>query len=164
MEKEFDEIWQNFQVNVSAKYSNREIQQNFTKNPTNHQFTQKSAHANLTDLKITKSEAVSLALQNGLNVSANCTFASLNSGVSKYWANPNVRVLSDDWWLICNDSANHKLYYFCIPQNSLDEENLVVRKDKPNLIDLQINYDDETFTDSRSKISFAEWLVKTIDY
>lgn len=148
----------------SVKNSNRGIQQNFTKYPSNHQFTQKSAHANLNDSKMTKSEAVSLALQNDLNVSANCTFASLNSGVSKYWANPNIRVLSDDWWLICNDSANHKLYYFCIPQNSLDEENLVVRKDKPNLIDLQIYYNDETFTDSRSKISFAEWLVKSIDY
>lgn len=66
--------------------------------------------------------------------------------------------------LFATISVNRKLYYFCVPQNSLTEENLVVRKDKPNLIELQINYNDESFSDSRSKISFAEWLVKTVDY
>ncbi len=39
-----------------------------------------------------------------------------------------------------------------------------VRHDKQNLIDLQIYYNDNNFIDSRSGISFAQWLVKSIEY
>ena len=44
------------------------------------------------------------------------------------------------------------------------EYNVKHRKDKTDLIDIQIYCDDNTFTDSRSGISFAKWLVKTINY
>lgn len=62
------------------------------------------------------------------------------------------------------DNINKILYCFEVPQNAIREYNVKCRKDKSDLIDIQIYCDDNTFTDSRSGISFAKWLVKTINY
>ena len=113
---------------------------------------------------ISKYEAVSLFRNAGFNISRNCTFASKNRATFLYWANPKIDMLQDDWWLILNDNIKYELNLFKIPAGSIDLKDMIVRADKPYLIDLQIFYNDETFLDTRSCISFAKWYVKTLKY
>jgi cupin superfamily acireductone dioxygenase involved in methionine salvage len=42
---------------------------------------------------LTKHEAKELCRENGFNLNDNITFASKNTGVPRYWANPNIRLL-----------------------------------------------------------------------
>lgn len=108
----------------------------------------------------------------------NCTFASKNKGSHTYWANPNVRMLFTDWYLILNDTAKRQLHLFYIPSNTfihistkykcngineLYEKNPNDKLQK-RLIDLQINYNDSLFTDIRSNIEFAKYIVASKDY
>lgn len=114
---------------------------------------------------ISKFEAIRLFKNSGLNIlSKNCTFASKNSMSYLYWANPKTDLLEDDWWLILNDNINYKLHAFKIPANSLDVDMIKVRADKPYLIDLQLLFDDDHFTDTRSNIRFVKWYIKTLNY
>ena len=115
-------------------------------------------------VKISKSQAIQLIRDEGVNIHGQITFSSENSGVYKYWANPSLSYIYNDWWLILNDVDHRVLYTFFIPANSIKEEDIVVRADKPELIDIQINYDDDSFMDSRSKIYFHKWLVKSVKY
>lgn len=114
---------------------------------------------------ISKFDSIRRFKNSGLNISSkNCTFASKNSMSYLYWANPKTDLLENDWWLILNDNINYKLHIFKIPANSLDVDMIKVRADKPYLIDLQILFDDDHFTDSRSNIQFAKWYIKTLSY
>lgn len=114
---------------------------------------------------ISKFNAIRLFKNGGLNIlSKNCTFASKNSMSYLYWANPKIDLLENDWWLILNDNINGKLHLFMIPRNSLQVEMIKVRSDKPHLIDLQILFNDDRFTDTRSNIQFSKWHVKTLTY
>ena len=114
---------------------------------------------------ISKFNAIRLFKNSGLNIlSKNCTFASKNSMSYLYWANPKTDLLEDDWWLILNDNINYKLHAFKIPANSLDVDMIKVRADKPYLIDLQLLFDDDHFTDTRSNIQFVKWYIKTLNY
>ncbi|MBB5225423.1 hypothetical protein DYE50_03815 [Treponema ruminis] len=115
-------------------------------------------------VKISKNQAIQILRSGGVPVSGQITFSSENSGVYKYWANPSVNYIYNDWWLILNDIDNRTLYAFFIPANSIQEEKILVRTDKPELIDIQINYDDDLFMDSRSKICFKKWLKKDLKY
>lgn len=113
-----------------------------------------------------KYEAMELFRQQGyanLN-NSNTTFSSQNSNNNKFWANPQINTLNREWWLILNDIDNRRLSLFHIPAHTITEDLVTVRADKPNLIDIQINYDDNDFTDSRSDISFARWLETAINY
>lgn len=112
--------------------------------------------------KMTKTKAVALFRNQGIYINNNVTFASKNRGADNYWANPHFDVLKNDWYLILNDWIEEKLYLFYIPKNSIKEHDLVCRADKEERIDLQIMYKDVSFTDIRSKISFANYLIKTI--
>lgn len=114
---------------------------------------------------ISKFDAIRLFKNSGLNIlSRNCTFATKNSMSYLYWANPKTDLLEDDWWLILNDNINYKIHIFKISANSLDVDMIKVRADKPYLIDLQILFDDDRFTDTRSNIQFAKWYIKTLTY
>lgn len=92
------------------------------------------------------------------------TFASKNSVTNCYWANPNIGMLNNTWDLVLNDDIHYKWYYFQIPANSIKLNQLVLRSDKKYLIDLQIRYNDSSFTDTRSGISFVKWLKKQGQY
>lgn len=92
------------------------------------------------------------------------TFASKNSVTNCYWANPNIGMLNNTWDLVLNDNIRCKWYYFQIPANSIKLNQLVLRSDKKYLIDLQIRYNDSSFVDTRSGISFAKWLKKQGQY
>lgn len=93
----------------------------------------------------------------------NYTWSSENSTTHKYWANPKVELLKDDWWILLNDKSKHQIHVFFIPKNTLSESLLKVRSDRP-LLDLQINYGDDSFTDTRSKISFKQWFKQSVSY
>ena len=88
------------------------------------------------------------------------TFASKNSVTNCYWTNPNIGMPNKTWDLVLNDNIHYKWYYFQIPANSIKLNQLVL-SDKKYLIDLQIRYNDSSFTDTRSGISFVKWLKKT---
>ena len=123
---------------------------------------QRNFKTNFNDLS--KSDAKHLCIMNGLNIDGNITFASKNAGVGKYWANPNINILKNNWWLILNDFNNRKLIVLKIPANTIRESEIKVRSDMPEKIDLQINYLDNNLTDSRSGIEYAKWKIKIIEY
>ena len=114
--------------------------------------------------KMTKSIAKRLFVNTGLKLCDNCIFASENMSTHIYWANMHYSILSQDWSLILNDKSSKTLYLLFIPAKTFNATDLVMRADKPEVIDLQIAYNDPTFTDNRSKMSFGEYIVKTINY
>ena len=118
---------------------------------------------NNADHAIRKSEAVAALQQASVPIPKQCTFASLNKNGRYYWANPDVSVLTSDWWIILNDGRKGELHCFMVPCNTFAESQFWVRKDR-NALDFEVKYGDDAFIDSRSKISFAPWLIKTIKY
>ena len=114
--------------------------------------------------RINKSAAVNLFRRNSVYTNNNVTFASKNKAGNYYWANPLFDALKQDWYLILNDWMKKELHLFKIPAQTLKEADLVSRSDNEEKIDLQIAYNDTTFTDGRSKVSFADFLVKSISY
>lgn len=113
---------------------------------------------------MTKSKAIRLLASKGHRLGKNVTFASKNRGAYNYWANVEFEMLSTNWSLILNDWINKVVYLFIIPAHTIKEKELTPRNDKPYLIDLQIMYNDTTFTDNRSGYSFAKFLVEKINY
>ena len=114
--------------------------------------------------KMTKSKAVNIFRKEGFDFTGITTFASKNKSAYNYWANPDVTVLSNNWNIILNDWINQEIHLFNIPANTINPNSVVYRADKVNQIDLQIMYDDRTFTDMRSKISFEQYWVKSYKY
>ena len=114
--------------------------------------------------RITKSAATNLFKSKGYSTNHNVTFASKNKVGNYYWANPLFDALKQDWYLILNDWNKKELHLFKIPIHTLNANDLVSRSDNEEKIDLQIAYNDSTFTDSRSKISFARFLIESLTY
>ena len=115
--------------------------------------------------RIGKLDAIDICRSQGVSfLSRNCTFASFNRSGYCYWANPKIDLLQENWTIIMNDTNNLKLYVFQIPAGAILLYKLKVRNDKPYLIDLQVRYGDGKFTDNRSGMQFAKWLVKIIYY
>lgn len=130
----------------------------------NNLFNKKRGSIKFIENKMTKTLAKRLFWNKGQPIFPIVNFSSRNKSGYCYWSNPSIDVLSEDWSLILNDLDKKKLYLFNIPKNSIDELEVKVRSDRQNLIDLQIMYDDPTFTDNRSGISFKEFFVDEIDY
>ena len=116
------------------------------------------------DNKITKSIAKRLICNNNYTLYPGVTFASKNTSSYNYWANPEFALLDNNWSLILNDWMNNTIYLFNIPAKSISKSELVPRRDRPWLIDLQIMYDDPTFTDNRSGYSFLKFKAAEINY
>ena len=114
--------------------------------------------------RINKSAATNLFRRNGISTNGNVTFASKNKAGNYYWANPLFEALKQDWYLILNDWIKKELHLFKIPAQSLHESDLLPRADNEEKIDLQIAYNDATYTDGRSKVSFDRFHVKSISY
>ena len=115
-------------------------------------------------LKMTKSRAIRLLASRGNRISNYNTFASKNRSAYNYWANVEFDYLDSNWSLILNDWLNRVIYLFEIPAGSIKESEMVARADKPHIIDLQIMYNDPTFTDNRSGLSFKRYLVDQVEY
>ena len=114
---------------------------------------------------ITKSESIRLIRESGVNIDGRfTTFASQNNGSDTYWANPSFEALEADRWIVLNDRERQTLHLFFIPRNTFNGRNLIPRADKPNLVDIQIDYHSHDFIDIRSKISFRRFLQKSIQY
>lgn len=113
---------------------------------------------------LSKQDIKNLCKKNGFFIRGYYTKASKNSSQNNYWANPNIKYLSRDWYLVLDDYINNALYCFIIPAASIKENQVKLRNDKPYQIDLQIQYNDQFFTDLRSKITFDKWLIKKINY
>lgn len=116
------------------------------------------------DCRMTKSIAKRLFMNEGYAFRGKCVFASENSSTHIFWANIHYSILSQDWTLILNDKSRKKMYLLLIPANTFSFSDLVMRADKPEIIDLQIAYNDPTFTDNRSGIAFNSYIVKTLNY
>ena len=114
--------------------------------------------------KMTKSRAVRLFINEGIEVKGKVIFSSKNRSVANYWANPPLYVLDVDTSLILNDTINKKLYLFFIPACSFSKSQLITRSDQPELIDLQIRYNDPSFEDNRSGMKFSKYLKNIINY
>lgn len=119
---------------------------------------------NIQTSKMTKNLAKRLFSTKGIIFNNNCVFASENSSTHIFWANIHYEILSKDWYLILNDKSKEVLCLFFIPANEFCFKDFVMRADKPEIIDLQIAYNDPTFTDNRSKIEFRRYLVDSINY
>ena len=113
-------------------------------------------------LSMPRDKAKQLCKTSGICLNKNLTISTTNSATKKYWANPQVDNLSQDWWLLLNDDNKKLLHVFFIPANSVSGNQFKFKNE--NLIDLQINYDDKSFEDSRSGVKFEKWLIKSISY
>lgn len=163
-QEEIDYALNDFEFLVQPK----KLQETSDKHPA-YDFSIKSKVSENTEKNtnystISKNQGIRLCVSAGLPVGNNCTWASENTTTHNFWANPTVDLLNADWWLILNDKSSRKLYVFFIVRNTLSVNQLKVRSDHPNLIDLQIQYGDKTFTDTRSKVQFCRWFKKEIQY
>ena len=113
---------------------------------------------------ITKTKAIRLFNNKGMNVADIATYSSKNKSADFYWANPNFEVLDDNWSLILNNWIDKKLILFNIPRKAIRANQLKPRADKEMLVDLQIAFNDSTYSDNRSGFSFLKYLVGEIDY
>ena len=117
--------------------------------------------------KRSKAEAIAFLNGKGIPVDKKSTYAVRNEK-GEFWANPQVKLLSTDWWLILNDNVNMDLILMNIPKNSImvdmnhDSSGLYVRSDKTNLLDLNINTN--TLIDRKSGMDLAKYLVKKVSY
>ena len=116
---------------------------------------------------ISKPEIIRLCAQNGISISKDFTMSSKNANGRTYWANPNVDKLSRDWYLVLVNTEKRELYVFKIPQGEITKSQIILRTDNENRIDLQFHSDlvwYPDFEDSKSKLKFKKWLIKTIPY
>ena len=113
---------------------------------------------------LSKQDIKTLCQKNGFIIQGDFTKAGKNKTQNNYWANPSMSRLSKDWILVLDDYVNNIIYCFKVPANSLNLNQVKTRNDQPNKIDLQIQYNDPFFTDTRSKILFNKWMIKKINY
>ena len=117
--------------------------------------------------KRVKAEAIMFLRQQGLEINKNVTYACRQEKKDEYWANPGTEMLEKEWFIILNDNANMQLIVLKIPAKALSLKSvsgsgLVVRKDKPHYIDLNIGVD--TMVDRMSKVNFTPYVVKSLKY
>ncbi len=119
---------------------------------------------------INKSKAINL-LKKSYNFDfsdGNITFASLQEHKSVYWANPNMKVLKNKWYIVLNNQRAKTLTVLEVAGNQFSvnssdsKNNLTLRKDKPNTVDLNLRSSD--FRDERSKRDFSNYVKKVISY
>lgn len=115
-----------------------------------------------------KKEAGGFLQENGINLFKFYSYAKLQEKKNLFWINPDLKLLKEDWMLVLNNQVERKLFVLIVPANTFkcslnrDKGVLRIRPDKPIYLDLNIS--SETFVDVGSKISFKEYVVKTINY
>jgi hypothetical protein len=117
---------------------------------------------------ILKREVISFLKTKQIELPNNVSYGKLQESKNWFWVNPDVSFLSTDWTLILNNQVEKKITIIRIPKNtfraSLEKIDgfLILRKDKPNYIDLNISAKD--FIDQRSKIEFKNYIKEVINY
>ena len=115
-----------------------------------------------------KSEAFLYLKENGLDIPKNASYAKLQEKKKSFWINPRTDLLEEKWVLVLNNQATKTIYILEVPENTFswaykkDGKSLVVRKDRPYYIDL--NIDCTSFVDTRSKLNFSSFIKHTIKY
>lgn len=114
-----------------------------------------------------KSEAIAFLKENKVTVLTNANYASRQPNKEEFWINPSVKALESDWMLILNNQYNGEIIVMQVPAHSFamrssDSKGLFARKDQPTKIDLNIRVDN--LSDTRSKNSFAEFVMCRIKY
>jgi len=82
-------------------------------------------------------------------------------GKDEFWANPKKDLLGQEWWLILNNNETMELVVMKVPAAAIalsqdGTPGLLVRVDKPDLIDLNINT--STFKDRKSGIDLSQYI------
>ena len=117
---------------------------------------------------ILKREVISFLKTKQIELPNNVSYGKLQESKNWFWVNPDVSFLSTDWTLILNNQVEKKITIIRIPKNtfkaSLEKIDgfLILRRDKPNYIDLNISA--KEFIDQRSKIEFKNFIKEVIKY
>lgn len=117
--------------------------------------------------KRAKNDALVFLADKGISVGKKVTYAVKQSSKNEFWANPKINLLNHEWWLILNNNETMELIVMKIPKNTLeiktaDNNGLLVRADKTDLIDLNINT--VSLKDRKSTIDFTPYVIKRIKY
>lgn len=117
--------------------------------------------------KRAKNEAIILLNDNGIHIDNKASYAVKQESKDEFWINPNVKLLEGDWFIILNNNAEQELIVLSVPAKTFSKQNdyrpgLIVRVDKPEVIDLNINA--KTFIDRKSGIDFSPYIVRQIKY
>lgn len=113
-----------------------------------------------------KKEAKLFLKEFGVELDGEITYATSNDrGVC--WANPNVKTLDSNWYLILNDINNNELIVLYMPQGtcSIDDSAsnlLFARNDRPDRIELKIST--ESLIDKTSNVDFSPYVINRIKY
>lgn len=117
--------------------------------------------------KRAKREAIQFLEQQGIKLPKKVSYAVRQTNRAEYWANPKIDVVSADWFIILNDNVSHTLTLLKVPADSIaiqsvNKKGLFTRKDRPDMIDLNITV--EELNDKRSKIDFSPYIINKIPY
>lgn len=92
-------------------------------------------------------------------------YGAKNSTVDVYWIDPNYDRLKSNWYLFLDDNINKRIHLFFIPPNSVLRHQLKPKSIyNSRIFTLEILYNDLTFTDRISNISFKKYYVDSIEY
>lgn len=124
-------------------------------------------HTKLAVGKRAKAEAVQYLSEQGISISKKVSYAVKQDNKDEFWINPQTDKLSEVWELILNNNIEHELIVLRIPPftfklKSTSENGLLVRADKPNRIDLNLNT--ATLKDRRSGLDFMPYVINRVKY
>lgn len=114
-----------------------------------------------------KAEAIEYLKEHEIAVRKASTYAVLSNDGSEFWANPQTKLLNDDWDIILNDNSKMELIVLQVPANELKiatdiENGLIVRTDKKSMINLKI--DARNYIEKNSGIDFSRYICNRISY
>jgi hypothetical protein len=115
-----------------------------------------------------KKEAVLFLKNRNIELESHISYGKLQERKNWFWINPDVEFLNHDWTIILNNQILRKIILLKVNMKTYkaalekSKETLLLRKDKPNYIDLNINAG--TLVDSRSKIDFSKHLIHEVSY
>lgn len=117
--------------------------------------------------KRAKAESIQFLKDRGISIGKNVTYAVKQDKKDEFWANPNVSLLDQDWYILLNNVVSHELIVLLVPAKTLKmnhagDSGLYSRNDRKERIDLNINID--TLIDKRSKINFSSFEQARISY
>ncbi len=135
--------------------------------PVTPVFNTMDVKAKLTLGKRVKAEAVQYVKDHGVEIGKEVSYAVRQTNKSEFWINPKVDLLSKDWYIVLNDNKNNQLIVLSIPANTIglkkgSHSGLVVRADRPEVIDLTIACDN--LIDRRSGFDFKPYILQKVPY
>ena len=117
--------------------------------------------------KRAKNDAIEYLTAKGIELGKKPSYGVKQPEKDEYWLNPQTYLLEKEWFVILNNNATMELTILKIPANSLclktdNTKGLLVRLDKPTLIDLNLNT--ATLIDRKSGVDFSGFVVNKVKY